>query len=188
MLRKNKKIDNRKRIYVLMGPSGSGKTTLGMKLREIGIPELISHSTRPMRKGEKHGDPYYFITKSEFDLLEKIEQTCYAGNFYCLSKKEVEEKLQQYDKVYAIADKCGVEMLRKAYGEIVRVIFIYADTDTLKKRMLARGDRIEDVEKRIRHLYETNEFKNINIADFAIHNIDLEAAVQELYNYVRRAN
>ena len=84
MLRKNKKIDNRKRIYVLMGPSGSGKTTLGMKLREIGIPELISHSTRPMRKGEKHGNPYYFVTKSEFYLLEKIEQTCYAVNFYCL--------------------------------------------------------------------------------------------------------
>lgn len=41
-----------KKIFILVGPSGSGKDTLGSFLIQEGIPELISHTTREMRKGE----------------------------------------------------------------------------------------------------------------------------------------
>lgn len=39
-------------IYLLLGPSGSGKSTLGRYLESLGVPEIKSHSTRPMRSGE----------------------------------------------------------------------------------------------------------------------------------------
>jgi len=68
-------------IYILIGPSGSGKTAIG---NNSGLVELKSHTTRNKREGENEGNPYYFITEEEFFELDKVEETEYNGNYYCL--------------------------------------------------------------------------------------------------------
>lgn len=168
-----------KRIFLLLGGSGSGKSTLGAYLKELGIAEMVSHTTRPAREGEVEGVSYYFIDKSTFDKLDRIEETQYpkdTGYFYCLSASEVTSKLSTQDTVFAITDRNGVEQIKKRYPNETRVIFVYITLEEMKKRMLLRGDAPEKVNIRLENAKETGELENYDIADYVIENIDLEAS------------
>ena len=174
------KQNDKKRIILLMGASGSGKTTLGMFLREFGIPELISHTTRKKREGEREGDPYHFITKEEFDKIDKVEETEYAGNFYCLAKSEVEEKLKKFRRVYCITDAYGMKHIRQKYGDMVKVIYIDVTLPEMKARMLSRGDSKEVIEQRIKNAIKNNELGNGSKADSIVRNDNLLKAKRDL--------
>jgi len=58
-------------LYVISAPSGAGKTSLVTalieKLEDVIIS--VSHTTRPSRVGETHGQHYYFIDKPQFQNL-----------------------------------------------------------------------------------------------------------------------
>jgi guanylate kinase len=97
-----------------------------------------------------------------------VERVLYSGNHYCLSKKEVDEKLSQYNKVAVVVDKNGVQMLKQMYGDMVKVIYVYCNEETLYQRMLERGDSPEQAKKRIEYLHEEGELSNINMADYVI--------------------
>jgi len=149
---------------------------MGRYLRKIGIPELISHTTRQIRVGETEGISYYFVNKEEFDSIEKIEYSNYAGNYYCLSKKEVEDKLSKYDKVFAITDYHGVEQIKQIYPDITTTIFIDVTYDDMIKRMKNRGDKKEDIAKRIYNSIMTDEKENKHKCDFIVENNNLDRA------------
>jgi len=171
----------KKKIFILVGPSGSGKDTLGAYLKEKGIPELVSHTTRGMRKGEVNGISYHFISKQEFSGIEKIEYSEYAGNFYCLSKKEVEEKLNKYDKVFAITNIDGMEQVKKQYPNEVVPIFIDATLKEMKDRMKKRGDSEEEIRKRIDNAIKNKEFLNKGKCKYVIRNKEIKKAKEDLY-------
>ena len=46
------------------------------KLVEKGYSRIVRYTTRPIRKGEKQGVTYHFITKEEFN--QKIEEGFFA--------------------------------------------------------------------------------------------------------------
>lgn len=174
---------NNKRIYILLGPSGAGKTTLGGYLKELGIPELVSHTTRPMREGEIDGVSYHFITREEFDAIEKAEFTDYGGSAYCLSKKEIEDKLKDNDIVFAITDINGVKQLKEKYPE-VKVIFITIPLEEMEIRMRARKDAEENIQKRLRNAIENKEHANIIYADYVIENFNIEESKKQIRDIV----
>lgn len=180
---RRKKLEDNKLIYLIIGPSGSGKTTLGNFLKENGVPELISHTTRKMRKGEIDGETYYYVTKEEFDKIDKIEVSNYGGNHYCLSRKEVEEKLRKYDKVFAIVDVNGVKQIKKHYDNVV-VVYIDVTMEEMTERMKQRGDKEENIIKRLKYAIDTKEFSNKKYADIIIRNDSLERAKEALKNVV----
>lgn len=164
-----------KRIIVLVGMSGSGKTTIGEYLKSCGIPELVSHTTRPMRVGEKHGVTYNFVTKEFFDKIEKIEMTEYAGNFYCLSAMEVEDKLSENDTVFAITDKHGCDEIKNFCAEkhpniAVAMIFVDISLYNAQQRMRERGDSEENIQKRIMNSVINKETENGKYAQFILDN------------------
>jgi guanylate kinase len=166
-----------------MGPSGSGKTTLGNFLKENGIPELVSHTTRAKRKGEIEGKTYYYVSKETFDKIDKIEYSKYGGNYYCLSKKEVEKKLDRYDKIFAIVDANGVKQVKNHFDNVL-VIYIDVTLKEMEERMIKRGDNKEDIEKRLKHAVINNEFDNKKYADIIIKNDNLQLAKETLKNIV----
>jgi guanylate kinase len=151
-----------------MGPSGSGKTAIG---KGSGLPELVSHTSRDMRKGEVHGETYYFVTKKDIDKMNKAEFTEYAGNYYCLSTREVERKLEDNDSVFVIMDRNGVRQMKGMYGDEVRVIYIDVPFYQLAKRLYKR-DGFKAAFKRVWHMIKTRERKNKEIADYVIKNSD----------------
>lgn len=178
---------NDKIIYLIIGPSGSGKTTLGNFLKENGVPELVSHTTRKMRKGEVNGETYYYVSKKEFDKIDKIETSNYGENNYCLSRKEVEEKLRKYDKVFAIVDIEGVKQVKQHYDNVV-VVYIDATMEEMAKRMKKRGDKEEDINKRLKHAIDYQEFSNKKYADIVIRNDNLEIAKKAIKDIVMIGN
>ncbi len=54
-------------LFVLSAPSGAGKTTLTMSLRQK--PDFVyavSCTTRAPRRGEVHGEDYFFLSEEDF--------------------------------------------------------------------------------------------------------------------------
>ena len=76
-------------IYIVMGPSGSGKTLVGEYLKEKGMKELVSHTTRLPRPGEVQGVSYHFVDEVTFQQTKKVEASAYSGYWYGVSEKEV---------------------------------------------------------------------------------------------------
>lgn len=157
-----------KKIFLLLGASGTGKTTLGNYLKKIGIIELISCTTRKPRENEIPGITYYYLSNKKFDKIKKVETTKYAGNRYCISKKEVNNKLKN-GYVFAIVDKGGIEQFKNQYGNMVKVIYIYSNMMECFNRIKKR-DNFNIACKRIKNAMSTGEFKNNKLADYVIIN------------------
>lgn len=183
-----------KRIVTITGASGVGKDSLvdallglnGKKdLNEVSniansfklftakkmipIKELISHTTRQPREGEKEGIDYYYVDMSVFDSLEKVEETEYAGNHYCLARSEV-DTIADNGVGIVVVDQYGVKCIKafvdKYKDEYEHIaIFLKGDESISYSRMSARGDSKESIEKRIKQQRERGEY-NVNDIKF----------------------
>ena len=86
------------KLIVFSAPSGSGKTTIVqhlLKLEKLNLDFSISATSREPRKGEVHGQDYYFISLKQFKQHIKKEEfleweEVYRDNFYGTLKKEIE--------------------------------------------------------------------------------------------------
>lgn len=183
-----------KTIYLLLGASGSGKTKLGKELREKGIPELVSDTTRMIRlvDGEIPDVTYHYLTVEEFKkklaegkYAEYTEYPKNSNRFYGLSKKEVQDKLSAYDEVFAIVEIKGMEQIKETYGDMVKVIYIQSNLEIMKDRMIKRGDKPEDIEARLNYAITSNELDNWKYADYTVDNTgDFETTKKKLFEIV----
>lgn len=169
---------DKKEILAIVGPSGSGKTSIGAgSLKEQGIPEIVSHTTRAPREGEIEGVTYYYVTKEDFDKLDKVEEVCYSGNWYCISKEEIEAKFKLSNELVIVVSIEGVHALREN-GYNVKSIFMNIDRETCIQRMIKRGDTLEAIEKRVKNFEETKEFENGQYCDY-IYNVPVNMSIEE---------
>lgn len=175
-----KELMDNKQLFVIVGPSGSGKTTLGKHLQSLGIPELVSHTTRKMREGELEGVAYHFVTEEEFHKIPKVEQNFYSGSYYCLSEDEVNNRFKEYDRAFVVADINGAEQIKKRYPEITSTIFISVTYNEMIKRMAKRGDSADNISKRINHAITNKELSNGDKCDYIVHNFDYEDACRQI--------
>ena len=135
-------------IYIIIGPSGSGKTLVGEYLKEKGIRELISHTTREPRPGEVNGEAYHFVDEPAFHKILKVEENFYAGNFYGVSLEEVHKKSREGD-VFAVTDINGAKAFKEKYEDSVRIIYVESSPRKLRERMKRRGDSRQSIRRRI---------------------------------------
>ena len=135
-------------MILLVGASASGKTEIAKYLQaHYGIKKVITHTTRPMRSGERQDVDYHFVSKEQFDQLKKedsfVETTHYNGNEYGSSKAEVAD-----DKVL-IVDPVGLQAFIKLNNPRIITFFLDAKEETRRKRMAQRGDEKSSIESRI---------------------------------------
>ncbi|WP_297816901.1 guanylate kinase [uncultured Lactobacillus sp.] len=139
------------RIIIIAGPSGVGKTTVSNYLNEkYGIPRVVTHTTRPMRKGEVPGRSYYFEDDNSFKKLHFFEHVKYGNYQYGSSKEALKQAWDKNDLVSLIVETDGV----KSYLDELKdqVYFIYLTVDemnVLKQRLIKRGDDQIEIEKRL---------------------------------------
>lgn len=68
-------------IYI-MGKSSAGKDTVYQRLKDRIYTNLyVPYTTRPMRKGEKQGREYNFITKEQFEILKNNDRVMENRNY-----------------------------------------------------------------------------------------------------------
>ena len=155
------------KIILLCGESGSGKTTIAKMLEEsYNLKILESYTTRPKRQENEIG--HIFLTEEQFGEIKVKDMVAYTkfdGHKYCATQQQVEES-----DIY-IVDKTGIETFKNCYKGRKKPIVLYIKTqeENRKKRMLERGDSLENIEKRLEN--DRNAFKDIElIADYVINN------------------
>lgn len=165
------------KIYIIFGPSGSGKNFIANFLP---LKKLVSVTTRTPREGEWNGKDYYFVTKEEFFKLDLIEYAEYYGNFYGLTKQEVENITE--DSVH-IMEINGAKKIKEMYPERTILLYLNTDYENRKKRMLERGDSLESVEFRLSKSKQEEE--NRKFADYVIdNNHNITMALQQIIRII----
>jgi guanylate kinase len=175
---------------ILSAPSGTGKTTTCRVLREK-LPDLkisVSHTTRVIRKGEKEGLDYTFISQQEFE--EKIKSKDFlewaqVHNFYYgTSFQEVDTSLKNGHDTLLELDVQGVESLRAMDYEGIYILILPPSVEEMQVRLTKRGTDSED---RIRQRVETGkkEIKKYKIYDYVITNYVVEDTVSAILSILQ---
>lgn len=172
------------KLYVLFGPNGAGKTTLAHRLKDFGIPEVISYTTRPIREGEVEAQDYYFVNQDTFRTINMMETTEYEGNYYGTAYDMVINTLKS-GNCFVIADANGANQFKQKLGTMyVKTICIWAGQSEVQQRMKQRGDTAAKIERRFRHSLAKGEFDSWKDADHVIINNNLDTAADQLLRIV----
>jgi len=141
------------RLFCIVGASGVGKTTLARGLARNGVPEVVSHTSRPPRRGEIDGVAYRFVTPADFEELvyrgSMLEHVTYGGHSYGVSRLAVADALAEGPACVVVEAK-GAAQLKGELGPTACVLFLAAPAlDVLRLRMAARGDSAAAIEARL---------------------------------------
>lgn len=129
--------------------------------------ELISYTTREKREYEQEGVDYYFVTPEQFEALDKVQQSNYAGQNYCLTREELNNSSANI-ALMAIAKKAIADLKPEAS---VTSVFIKSSPIIAEARMRSRGDSEESIFKRLAHSEANNEyFFDSTVFDYCVDN------------------
>jgi guanylate kinase len=173
------------KLYIIAAPSGAGKTSLVKQL----ISDLdqlavsISHTTRPMRPSEVHGQDYYFISVPEFQAMLAqqafLECAQVFDNFYGTAQHTVEDKLKKGLDVILEIDWQGAQQIKQLLPDSVSIFILPPSTDVLLQRLRGRGQDDEaTIARRMRDA--VNEIRHHDEFDYLVVNDDFDQALAEL--------
>ena len=133
------------------------------ELINLGMEQVVTYTTRPMRDGEENGKDYWFIPEVHFLKLAEegffLETTSYnVANGQTWYYGTPIDGLT--DSKAIIMNPDGVKVIKR-HPELNPIVFyIMADEKTIKNRLVNRGDDTEEVKRRIEA--DNNDFKDIN--------------------------
>lgn len=176
-------IKGKKKMIILIGESGSGKTTILNELEKRGFQKAINHTTRPKREEEKEKAEYVFVTKDQFNdmwdegkLLQRAE---FNNEYYGISSASLRENVACIQIVESIADVKSKAFELGFDERNITCFYIYVPAEERTKRMLARGDSIEAIQKRLE--IDSEKFKNAKeVVDYIVENKVVAEAVEEI--------
>ncbi len=177
------------KLYIISAPSGAGKTSLVKQL----IADLdritvsISHTTRNMRSGEKHGEDYYFVELDDYKkmIAEQafLEYAKVFDNFYGTSRQSVEQLLKNGNDVILEIDWQGARQIRDKIEGSISIFILPPSIDILRKRLEGRGQDNKDVIER-RMGDAINEMGHYKDFDYLVVNDDFSQALTELKSII----
>ena len=176
---------SKKNLYIFSAPSGCGKTSLAQALIQSrdDVAMATSHTTRAIRKGERNGKDYFFVSTDAFkSMIEKDQFLEFANvfdNFYGTSTQAAKSLMAQGKHVILDIDWQGARQVRDHYPEVISVFIVPPSIDALEQRLRARG---QDDDTTIARRMEgaKNELSHQNEYDFQIVNDDFEQALNEI--------
>lgn len=178
-------------IFVVSAPSGAGKTTIVKNILGS-LPELaflVSVTTRGKRENETDGVDYHFIREGEF--LKKIEKNEFVewekfyDYYYGTPKGFIEEKINNGVSVLLEVDVKGALSIKAIYPEAILIYISPPSFEVLIERLKNRKTEDEnDLKKRIERAKMELSLKGK--FDYLVENKDLNNAVSEVKNIIRR--
>ena len=173
-------------LFTVSAPSGTGKTSLVAGLLGVcdNLQVSVSHTTRPMREGEKDGVNYHFVEERAFlNLLDQsafLEHARVFNHYYGTSRAWVEEKLAAGIDVILEIDWQGAGQVRRSLPNCKGIFILPPSLGALSQRLTGRGQDASDV---IKHRLEQAqlEMSHNGEADFLVINDDFDTALNELH-------
>lgn len=153
------------KLILLIGCMASGKDTILKEMINEGYAEpIISHTSRPMRKGEKDGIEYHFVSAEEMLKMEEnnefIEFKSYKVSnreewYYGVNKNSLKKGLSK--NYILIVDIPGMRQIKEYFKDDedmkITTIFLDVDKETRIKRAIMRDDmtleKVKEIERRL---------------------------------------
>lgn len=163
---------------IIVGGSGSGKNYLMEHVTLKGLKPLIKCTTRPIRKGEKQGVDYHFMTTEEF--FKNIE----SGEFLTYQSFNVTPNGKDHDTwYYGILKKDFMESqamimtpgevkdIKEKYNDKdLFIVYLDIDEDIRRSRINKREDLNDSVNRRLES--DREDFKDFKLFDLQIRHHD----------------
>jgi len=169
-------------LLILSSPSGGGKTTIAHRLIEArnDLEYSISATTRTLRRGERDGVDYYFLSPEEFERRRDegafLEWAEYSGALYGTLESEVDRILAQGRNVVLDIEVQGAGQVRERRGDVVSIFILPPSAEALVSRLEARA--LDDRESLSRRLAQADgELQQATAYDHLVVNDDLDLAV-----------
>ena len=176
--------------FIVCAPSGAGKTSLVAELlrRDRNVRLSVSHTTRPPRPGEQEGRDYHFVARPAFESMiergEFLESAEVHGNLYGTSQAWIDQQRARDADIVLEIDWQGARQVRKLIPEAIGIFILPPSPDTLRRRLVERGQDSNDViERRVRAAQ--GEIAHLAEFDYVIINSNFDDAVEDLVSIVR---
>jgi guanylate kinase len=181
------------KVIIFSAPSGSGKSTVVNHLLKV-FPHLafsVSATTRKPRKGEIHGESYYFFEEDLF--RQKINEGAfieyeevYKGLLYGTLQSEVDRIWRQQKCVVFDVDVVGGVELKKKFKEKALSVFLRPPSlEVLLERLIKRSTEVEH-ELKMRMDKARVELEYENQYDVVLINDILEQTLKNSEELVRK--
>lgn len=117
-------------IIAIVGPSGSGKTFAAEYLKQaIGIPVIVSFTTRPMRLGETNGIEHIFVDETKMPPKDQmLAYTQFGDHHYWADINQVPIN----GKCIYVIDEKGVIYLMDHFRDRFEIIPVLIKRDIEK--------------------------------------------------------
>mgnify|MGYP002867019760 CR=1 FL=1 len=142
--------------FVLIGKSLSGKTTISKALAEKGYRWEKNYTTRPKRDGEAN-DEYVYVSDEMFTDMACHDEFVDVKEFntvHGIWKYGVLYPTTSWDKkTFVIMTPQGYVEHKNELPDDTKCIYLYANNNTIMKRMKKRGD----MEEGMRRLKQDNK-------------------------------
>lgn len=179
-------------LYIVSAPSGAGKSSLIQALLKTqplyDTQVSISHTTRPIRPGERHGEHYFFVSIAEFEHMiqegDFLEYANVFGNYYGTSRESIQQVLSTGVDVFLDIDWQGAQQIRKAMPQARSIFVLPPSREELDRRLRGRGQDSEDVIAR-RMTQAVAEMSHYAEYDYLIVNDEFNTALVDLQTIIR---
>jgi guanylate kinase len=171
-------------MIIVAAPSGAGKSSFVERISQEDnrLVDIITFTTRQMRRGESQGHPYHFVGEDEFQKLLKegffVEHARVHTSWYGTPLGQIETAWKNGKCVIMDVDVQGADTFRRKFPDSKSVFILPPSIDELRRRVVKRdGQTPTDLEVRMqnaqREIARSHEF------DFRLVNDDFESSYRQ---------
>ncbi len=177
------------RMIIVAAPSGAGKSSFVEKIcREMPrLKDIITYTTRSMRKGESEGNPYHYVSSADFQAKTEqgffVEWAKVHTNFYGTSSDSLESAWKEGRTAIMDIDIQGVETFKSKYPDAKTIFILPPSIDELRRRIEKRdGGMPADIEVRMANAEK--EIREASKFDFHVVNDQFDLSYAEFKKIV----
>jgi guanylate kinase len=183
-----------KNVFIISGPAGSGKDTIIERLAgSLPFERVITTTTRAARPGETDGNPYYFVSREQFEksVTEDrfIEHSVNENDeCYGVTKEELDRVSRSGHIGIWKVDWKGVISAKRLFPGIIALL-ISAPIGILESRLRERdGSEKDGAYFQERMAYTREWLRHTDIYDYTIENEQgkLDEAVEKTRAIISR--
>jgi guanylate kinase len=174
-------------LLVICGPSGVGKDSVVAGLRDSGHPFhfVVTATNRAPRRGEVHGQDYYFVSTVEFERMvaedELFEHALVYDQYKGVPKAHARQALASGQDVVMRLDVQGAATAKRLLPAAITVFLAPPSSQVLLDRLGRRGG---DTPEQVRHRLEMAlaEMASMETFDYVVINQEgrMEEAVAQI--------